>query len=340
MAAAEQSKNSRGGRGRGRDTRRPFRQRHAAAGRPSLAFSANRTEAPRCCTVCTTGAPNYKCPKCRAIYCSIACCRKHKEEFCSANVPEKSEGEISRKVDPSITGSSDPFGGASAAAKLPAPRSKYILEADIPALNEQKQQQQQQQKEARKRRRQDYDDDLETGWKITEDMVNAMHNSTWLREELADKGLQHLITRIASASPSVTGGGSRNNHNKKGGNATTAAAATTAQEQLLDELTSSNPQFKLFLDKLLVTTGILERQGSDANVDLSEWLRLGPQNDGPMQLQLKPLPSGRVASVPETSSNSRNSDDRHEDHPSSSSDDDDDDDDASSDASCSFSDDP
>jgi len=281
----QQSKNSRGGRGRGRgrDTHRPHRQRHAAAGRPSSAFSAKRTEAPRCCTVCTTGAPNYKCPKCRAIYCSIACCRKHKEELCRANVLEKSEGEDSRKIDPSITGSSDPFGAAAAAAStLPAPRSKYVLEAEMPALSEQ--QQQQQQKEARKRRRHDYDDDLETGWKLTEDMVNAMQNSTWLREELADKGLQHLITRIALASTSVTGGGPRNNHNKKGGNAATAAAATTAQEQLLDALKSSNPQFKLFLDKLLVITGIMERQGSDANADLSEWLRLGHhQDDGPMQ---------------------------------------------------------
>ena len=32
----------------------------------------------RPCAVCATPAAKYNCPKCRAAYCSIACCRTHK----------------------------------------------------------------------------------------------------------------------------------------------------------------------------------------------------------------------------------------------------------------------
>ncbi|POM66014.1 Uncharacterized protein PHPALM_18194 [Phytophthora palmivora] len=42
------------------------------------------------CEVCTTAEAKYKCPTCRAPYCSLVCCKKHKETPCEpAPVPEK-----------------------------------------------------------------------------------------------------------------------------------------------------------------------------------------------------------------------------------------------------------
>ncbi|XP_037227203.1 zinc finger HIT domain-containing protein 3 [Falco biarmicus] len=36
--------------------------------------------APRPCTVCgAAGAAKYRCPRCAAAYCSVPCCRNHKE---------------------------------------------------------------------------------------------------------------------------------------------------------------------------------------------------------------------------------------------------------------------
>ncbi|CAN2391310.1 zinc finger [Pristimantis euphronides] len=31
------------------------------------------------CCVCSAGSPRYRCPACRLRYCSLGCCRKHKE---------------------------------------------------------------------------------------------------------------------------------------------------------------------------------------------------------------------------------------------------------------------
>ncbi|KAG2772939.1 hypothetical protein JG687_00006485 [Phytophthora cactorum] len=42
------------------------------------------------CQVCETAESKYKCPTCRAPYCSLVCCKKHKELPCEpAPVPEK-----------------------------------------------------------------------------------------------------------------------------------------------------------------------------------------------------------------------------------------------------------
>ncbi|GMF12111.1 unnamed protein product [Phytophthora lilii] len=42
------------------------------------------------CAVCETAEAKYKCPTCRAPYCSLVCCKKHKETPCEpAPAPEK-----------------------------------------------------------------------------------------------------------------------------------------------------------------------------------------------------------------------------------------------------------
>jgi hypothetical protein len=63
----------------------------------------------------------------------------------------------------------------------------------------------------------------------------------------------------------------------------------TEQEQLLDQLRAEYPLFEQFIDKLLVTTGVLQRQ--DGEVPLEEWLQCHVVDR--QQLLLVPLPSKR-----------------------------------------------
>jgi hypothetical protein len=150
--------------------------------------------------------------------------------------------------------------------------------------------------------------DLEEGWKMTDNMVQSMKDSAWLLDELADTGLQHLISKITSAS-SVVAVGDKRRH-RRGAAPLMNIDTTTEREQLLAELTSNNPQFKRFIDKLLVMTGVLERHGGDNS--LEQWLASN-SNDTSDTLILKPLPRrarpGNDAVVPNASRSSDDGDD-------------------------------
>jgi hypothetical protein len=98
------------------------------------------------------------------------------------------------------------------------------------------------------------DDDLEEGWKITSEMKQAMQQAEWLRNELKDGGLQQIIAGIQAA-PNV---------------AMKRNQTLTKQEIELHRTKQDNPQFQKFLDKLLVLTGVLERE--DPEQSLEEWL--------------------------------------------------------------------
>ncbi|KAI8324699.1 hypothetical protein GQ54DRAFT_55764 [Martensiomyces pterosporus] len=43
------------------------------------------------CTICNESAAKYKCPTCRAGYCSVKCFRIHKTEPCAPQLPQKSQ---------------------------------------------------------------------------------------------------------------------------------------------------------------------------------------------------------------------------------------------------------
>jgi zinc finger HIT domain-containing protein 3 len=159
----------------------------------------------------------YKCPKCRIAYCSVQCCRAHKEKGCQPN-----ETPVTSKYLP------------------PNLLLRDIPQNPIP-------------------RRKNQDDDLEEGWKITDNMKIAMDSSDWLKKELHDGGLRQIIHEICLVSNTVANGGK------------------THQELALEEAKRNYPSFGTFVDKLLVLTGVLERQHTDT--DLSQWLEeddLGP----------------------------------------------------------------
>jgi hypothetical protein len=113
------------------------------------------------------------------------------------------------------------------------------------------------------------EEEFDEGWKITKEMMDSMDSSVWLKRELQDGGLRHIISNIDAASNRV------------------GASGQTGQEVALDEAKSRYPPFQTFVDKLLTLTGIVERQEGD-EIALEEWLEFNAYELGP--LALKPIP--------------------------------------------------
>ncbi|KAE8623585.1 hypothetical protein XENTR_v10005667 [Xenopus tropicalis] len=48
------------------------------------------------CCVCYSVTPKYRCPGCRARYCSVSCCKRHKEECTLKSTPADTITQIDR----------------------------------------------------------------------------------------------------------------------------------------------------------------------------------------------------------------------------------------------------
>ena len=174
-----------------------------------------------CCCVCQAGKPSYKCPKCRSPYCSVACCRKHKENDCTTAAASSANDN----------GDTDGPNKRLRASRY-VPEGTFT-ESDIRAL------------ESGVRpagRNEDAYEDMDEEWKVSPEMLDRINNCQWLREELdRDDGLRCLIHKIVSASPNV-------GRNRRG---------LTEQERLLEQLKSQYPRFERFINALLFSAGVL-----------------------------------------------------------------------------------
>jgi hypothetical protein len=130
--------------------------------------------------------------------------------------------------------------------------------------------------------------ELGIGWAITDEMREALTDSSWLHNEVQDEGLKQLIHKITSTPNIVVGSAPDRRHRGKGKNL--SGDSTTQRELVLHELQTQFPEFRRFLDKLLVLAGVLERQDpQEANIPIHEWL--SSHGDASRdRLQLKPLP--------------------------------------------------
>jgi hypothetical protein len=139
----------------------------------------------------------------------------------------------------------------------------------------------------------DSDDDDQPGWNITDEMKQLIQRSDWLRKELNDGGLRHLIGEIDAASDveeedeadNDTGGNNykrrknnwgRKDRNNKNGN---AVDDISPRVLALARTKHSHPKFAAFMDKLLLTAGVLT-DGTGG----------GEEGEGCGRLELVPVP--------------------------------------------------
>ena len=197
----------------------------------------------------------YKCPKCRAPFCCVQCSKDHKANHCPATKTTKSDVE---KIDAANTNVS-----SSTAAAAATEQSKYLPQKELL-------------KTKRKRiRRTDHNDDEdsdddEPGWQITSEMKRRIYNSTWIRNELQDGGLRQLIESIDAASDKEedeAGNGDnkhqykqqRYHHHRGNLQKNNTAAKISPRELALARTKHSHPKFSAFIDEMLLTAGVLQR---------------------------------------------------------------------------------
>uniref|UniRef100_A0A7S0TET9 HIT-type domain-containing protein n=1 Tax=Pseudo-nitzschia delicatissima TaxID=44447 RepID=A0A7S0TET9_9STRA len=205
------------------------------------------------CSVCRVAKenepPKYKCPKCRATYCSVVCCRKHKE-ICPGKTPEQATIAANTITTERPT-SSATIPSAPSSQQPPDSESDYSSGGD--------------------------DSSLEDGWEITDDMKNALRNSTWLREELQDGGLKDMIKEVVKSERRqksfYRNRKRQNNKQQRGGK-----QPPMDPHENLAAKRRENQNFDAFMDKLLVLADVLERQNSENSnsrneEELEEWLR-------------------------------------------------------------------
>ena len=134
------------------------------------------------CSVCS-GEPKYKCPTCRAFYCSVACCRTHKETCSKINKEEKETTKINKETSKYVSIDSLPQ-YFSLKPTFPSRSNRIKRNNDLGQDDN------------------DDDDSLDEQWKITESMKSNVKRSEWLRNELKDGGLRTLISGIVNTSGS------------------------------------------------------------------------------------------------------------------------------------------
>ncbi|KAG7371441.1 hypothetical protein IV203_020011 [Nitzschia inconspicua] len=232
--------------------------------------------------------PKYKCPKCRALYCSVVCCRKHKQICPGIPPPPQQQQQADEKKSLRTEQDSD--------------RDNQNSSDDDDDDDD------------------DDDESLEDGWKITDEMKHALHNSSWLRNELRNNsGLRTIMKDVVKRSKRTTQRTQlRKNNNNRFGNSHTQRprhqyqnSDVSAHEILLDKR-RNHSDFDEFCDKLLVLAGVLERQDPDNTTsgtgtesfsssvhEMEEWLQQRkwnhPNLQPPPMLVMKPLVKKRAA---------------------------------------------
>lgn len=133
--------------------------------------TANELAASGCEVCCAEGSQGkYKCPTCHLRYCSVACCRTHKETPCEKKDPRRA----------AIAGAGKKRGrGAAADGFFPVPSSIARRHHRDVAQAAQGQKEE------------------EENWPVlTDDMRKALSESKWLRSALEDSTLCSLLTDI------------------------------------------------------------------------------------------------------------------------------------------------
>ena len=195
-------------------------------------------------------------------YCSVKCCKVHKTECQHAK-------DNNNKVTSNDGKDNGTNQEANNERKVIQPVSRYLpsdaltrdpLESAI---------------KRRKILNEEEEEEEEEGWKITREMMDKLDNSTWLKDELTDGGLRQLIAEIDSAGyhHDNDNDSSKECHhrpskkikqriptNRKKIN---AVQLLNPRETALAHAKLHNQNFATFIDKLLLTAGVVQHVNSD-----------------------------------------------------------------------------
>ncbi len=238
------------------------------------------------CGVCGEGEDKYKCPKCRLPYCSVKCCKQHKEQC-----PAVQNTSASSK-DKSTNSNERALGKSSSSCDVvvrPVQCSKYLSAEELtrdPLEN------------ARRRRKmldEDEDEDLDQdGWRITREMMDCIDNSEWLRKELEDGGLRQIIAQIDMADDEANDSFSQRRQNKRP--KLGAVPDLTPREIALMKAKQANPKFSNFVDRLLVTSKVLIEGEKTTEQEVASFL-IGDGSEQVGMLALAPVERKRKAAM-------------------------------------------
>lgn len=203
------------------------------------------------CGVCgESNNAKYKCPKCRLPYCSVKCCKDHKVTCIpriqrNVDIDNQTSGESHRN---SVVAS---FNGTRTV-------SKYLAAEELtqdPLLNSVKR---------KKMLRENEDDPEDEGWRITQEMMDRIDKSEWLRKELADGGLRQIIAQIDNAdddyyeeTTSRKRNGQQGKRKKLLGGVKDYEHEPSPRELELMKAKRLNPNFANFIDRLMLIAGVL-----------------------------------------------------------------------------------
>merc|ERR1719491_2896888 len=192
------------------------------------------------CGICGNDDGKYKCPKCRAPYCSVKCCKEQKVKFPAAAAPnDKSPTSTLDRSNPLFPDGKSTMNTPSLSQYLPSD----VLSADPPENS------------IRRRRMLDDDDDsdCEEGFRITSDMMSRLDNLSWLKKELSDGGLRQILCDIDSAGTEEEESEHRRQDNHENGKRGRMDA--DPREVALERSKILNPKFSRFVDRLLLEAG-------------------------------------------------------------------------------------
>ena len=100
----------------------------------------------------------------------------------------------------------------------------------------------------------------EPGWHITREMMDHVDLSDWLRSELGGGGLRRMIFKINESNLEASrssGGGGRNGGRRFSGSRGPVPPCLSPREAALERARTSNPNFRKFLDRVLLESGVV-----------------------------------------------------------------------------------
>ncbi len=174
---------------------------------------------------------------------------------------------------------------------------------------------------ARKRRQMledtDSDDDSidEHGWRITKDMMDRMDNSSWLRKELSDGGLRQMIAEIDNADWEK-----KSEFNSRKKRIINPIEILTPRETALERAKYTNKKFSEFLDRLMLTAGVLVENDVQADDKIAALIKGEVDSSN---LSLVAIPSKarpKLTDIDSSPTSPSSSDDSNEDSDEASSD--------------------